>query len=120
MNYVTVLQALVGKTPRQMEDVLGLRVNQLSAGADIYRLEQLPTIDEFLPRGYTTLVDGLQLKAGLSQDGAGYRPGHGAFQVTLIKLIPARKIKSLRPDEPFDPGIHPNLKHLYPAARWQG
>jgi hypothetical protein len=114
-GYVTLLAAISGKTPWQMEDLLGLRAHQLAGGADIYRLERVPTIDEFLPRGYTTLVDGLRLSPGLRHDTNGYRPGLGAFQITLIKPVGAHLIQSLAANQPFDPGIHPSLRARYPA-----
>ena len=109
-NYVTNLPAISGKTPRQMEDVLGLRINQLSMGADVYRLLEIPAIDGFLPRGYSTLVQGLALKIGLKSDGAGYRPGFGAWQITLIKPINAIRIASLGPRDAFEPGPHPKYQ----------
>ena len=106
-NYVTNLPALSGKTPREMETLLGLRDRQLASGADVYRLLELPDRDGFLPRGYSTLVDGLRLSPGFKQDDAGYRPGRGAWQVTLIRPVPAVKIATLGYDDPFHPGIHP-------------
>jgi hypothetical protein len=108
-NYVTNLPALSHKTPRQMEEMLGLRVRQLSSGADIYRLLQLPDRDGFLPRGYSTLVDGLALRPGVMQDSAGYRPGLGAWQILLIKPVPAVRVASLAYDETFEPSVHPSL-----------
>jgi hypothetical protein len=98
-NYITVQAALSGSTPRQMEKLLGLRAHQLAGGADIYRLRQ-----------YSTLVDGLHLKAGLTQDAAGYRPGLGAWQITLIKDVPADRIATLGYDEVFEPGVHPKYR----------
>lgn len=109
-NYITVQAGLSGKTPRQMERLLGLRVHQLVGGADIYRLRRLPDLDGFLPRGYSTLVDGLRLKAGLIEDAAGYRPGEGAWQITLIREVPADLIASLGYDEVFEPGVHPKYR----------
>jgi len=109
-NYITFQQALSGKSPREMEWLLGLKVHQLVGGADIYRLRRLPDPDGFLPRGYSTLVDGLQLKAGLTEDAAGYRPGLGAWQITLIREVPADLIATLAYDEVFEPGVHPKYR----------
>lgn len=113
MGYITLLPTLSGQTPRQMEAMLGLKQGQLLRGAYIYRLSRVPTINEFQPRGYTTLVDGAHLKEGLRQDSAGYRPGHGAYQVTLITPIDATLVKTLGRDEPFEPGLHPDIAALY-------
>jgi hypothetical protein len=112
-GYITLLPTLSGKTPRQMEALLGLKQDQLLRGAHIYRLSRVPDISEFLPRGYTTLVDGGRLKEGLRQDSAGYRPGHGAYQVQLVQPIDALLIKTLGRDEPFEPGLHPDVAALY-------
>jgi hypothetical protein len=112
-GYITLLPAISGKTPRQMEALLGLRANQLARGASIYRLGLVPAYDQFMPRGYTTLVDGLHLKAGQKQDAAGFRPGEGAYQVVLIKPVPATLIATLGPDEPFTPGLHPDVAKRY-------
>jgi hypothetical protein len=109
-GYVTHLMSISGRTPRQMEDVLGLRKNQLAAGADVYRLRQLPEKDGFEPRGYSTLVDGLRLKDGLKEDSAGFRPGHGAWQVTLTKAIEVTRLASLGYDDRFEPGPHPKYR----------
>lgn len=112
-GYITTLAALSGRTPREMENLLGLRVNQLATGADIYRLSKIPTAEEFRPRGYSTLVDGLTLKAGKT-DCAGFRPGEGAWQITLLVPIAATRIRArLGRDEVFEPGPHPKYLAQY-------
>jgi preprotein translocase subunit Sss1 len=112
-GYITLLPALVDKTPLQIEIVLGLRAGDLAEGARIYRLLRLPERDEFLPRGYTTLVDGLALPQGAKTDAAGYRPGHGAWQVTLLEPVPVTLIADLKPDQAFSPGLHPRIQAMY-------
>ncbi|MEM8725383.1 MAG: hypothetical protein AAGE86_07665 [Pseudomonadota bacterium] len=109
-GYITLLPAISGLTPIHMRDALGLRLSDLTDGADIYRLSELPDKENFLPRGYTTLVSGLRLKKGIKQDKAGYRPGHGAWQVTLIRPVPAVRIAILAANEPFEPGMHPKYR----------
>ena len=109
-GYITVLPAISGQTPVQMSESLGLRPTDLVGGADIYRLLRVPEQDGFLPRGYTTLVSGLRLKKGIKHDKAGYRPGHGAWQVELIDPVPAKRIETLGPNDPFKPGIHPKYR----------
>ena len=108
-NYITTLPSLSGRTPRQMEVMLGLKPYQLMGGAEIYQLLRIPDFDGFLPRGYSTLVDGLRLSPGVSQDAAGYRPGQGAWQVSLTKPVPAVQVANLAYDEVFKPGLHPSL-----------
>ncbi len=112
-GYITLLPGLSGRTPRQMELLLGLRDGDLASGANLYRLLRLPELNEFLPRGYSHMVDGGFLKPGLTQDSAGYRPGEGAWQVVLIKPIPAVLVRSLALDEIYEPGPHPDIAARY-------
>ena len=112
-GYFTFMQSISGATPREMENILGLQARQFGDGADIYRLSRVPQMGEFLPRGYSTLVDGLELRDGLKQDSSGYRPGYGAWQAVLTTRIAVELIVSLGPDTPFEPGIHPSLKSRY-------
>lgn len=46
-GYITVALALVGKTPEQIEDTLGLPKNHLRNGARIYKLARLPMRHEY-------------------------------------------------------------------------
>lgn len=117
-GYLTLLQAISGLTPEQMRDLLGLRIEDLRHGALVYRLKELPAKDQIEVRGYTTLVDGAPLKPGLRSDAAGYRPGHGAWQITLKPdaRIPATLIAALGPSTPFEPGVHPDIAKLYPPG----
>lgn len=115
-GYITHLAAITGRTAEEIEVILGLREGDLALGADIYRLARLPRTDEFLPRGYTTLVDGLRLKSGLKTDSAGYRPGHGAYQITLTADMPAHLIATISGSERFEPGVHPSVAKLYPPG----
>lgn len=109
-GYFTLLPAISGKTPQEMRRILGLRKLDLSGGALIYRLSRVPRPNEFVVRGYTTLVDGLRLAPGRLQDGHGYRPGHGAWQGALTKGIPMTLVASLKPGMAFEPGLHPKYR----------
>lgn len=115
-GYVTHLMAVSGRTSEEIEDILGLRKGALALGADIYRLARVPTLEEFRPRGYTTLVDGLRLKPGLKSDKSGYRPGHGAFQIELTADLPAHRIATICGPQKFEPGLHPSVASLYPVG----
>ena len=46
-GYITVGSALVGKTPGQLERMLGLPSNYLAQGARIYRFSRLPRLAEY-------------------------------------------------------------------------
>ncbi|WP_209427153.1 hypothetical protein [Pararhodobacter sp. SW119] len=106
-GYITVLPAIAGKTPAEMERILGLRVNQLNPTAYVYRLLAVPDRNGFDVRGYTTLVDGKRLREGLKQDSQGYRPGHGALQIQLTNPVKAVLVTCLGRHETFEPSMHP-------------
>ena len=116
-GYFTVLTALSGLTPEQMRDMLGLRVSDLANGADIYKLREVPGVNDFEVRGYTTLVDGLRLAPGLREDSAGYRGGWGALQYTLNVRVPAVFYAHVAPGEPFVIPVHPKYLQGSGASR---
>lgn len=105
-GYVTHLRAIWGQTPEEIRDTLGLRQADLMSGAMIYRLTRVPDEHEFLPRGYSTLVDGVRSRP--TGDAASlYRPGYGAFQIELLVDVEATLVATLKPGETFEPGVHP-------------
>ena len=85
------------------------------SGAMIYRLTRVPEEHEFLPRGYSTLIDGVRSRP-TGDAMSVYRPGYGAFQIELLVDVEATLIATLKPGEPFEPGVHPSLRHLYPDS----
>jgi hypothetical protein len=103
-GYITFMQAIAGKTPREISAILGLRETDLVGGAMIYRLDRLPHPGEFEVRGYTTLVGGKALPQGQTQDAGGYRAGQGALQYEILgnAPIPATLLGQLEPSEQFD------------------
>lgn len=101
-GYIGLITAIAGLTPAEISKCLGLRYEDLSQGAMIYRLNRIPLSTEFEVRGYTTLPDGLPLPAGQTQDAAGYRAGWGAWQVVLISPVPATYMGRLGPHDRFD------------------
>lgn len=116
-GYITCISELSGCTPERMVRVLGLRPDRdLVLGAAVYRLDRVPTEDEFTVRGYTTLPDGLRLKPGVRQDADGYRPGLCAWQVRLDMPVPARLIDVVHPGTAFRPPVHPRTAALYPPG----
>ena len=115
VGYVTCLAAISGSTPKEMVSILGLRKDvDLVNGAVIYQLDRVPEEGEFLPRGYTTLPNGLRLKPGVKTDADGYGPGHGAWQVQLVEPgIPASLFAVVHPGNAFEPPLHPRVAALY-------
>jgi len=117
-GYITSITEISGKTARQIQKALGLKADQLSSGAFIYRLERVPRKDEFWPRGYSGLVDGKYLREDLDEDSDGYRRGQAAWQVTLKEgvSIGAIELARIQGDQTFDPGVHPETARLYPEG----
>ena len=109
-GYICLLSSISGQTPDEIARNLGLRTGQLGLGADIYQLVTLPNFGDFEVRGYTTLVDGLRLAPGLSQDTGGFRPGWGSLQIVLTEFVPARLFASVAPGQRFKPPIHPKYR----------
>jgi len=117
-GYITSITEISGKTAKEIEKALGLKAGQLSSGAFIYRLRDVPQKDEFWPRGYSGLVDGKYLRDDLNEDSDGYRRGQAAWQVTLKEgvKIPAVLLAKIQGTQKFDPGVHPDTARLYPAG----
>ena len=96
-GYITEERFLFGKTPDQMERLLGLLPFQLRGGAKLYRLSHLPKKDEFECKGYTHLPGGQPFEFDLHQwqMGSLYPPGGGAPQYRLVKEVPCSLIQEL-------------------------
>jgi len=115
-GYLTSITEISGKTSRQIQVALGLPAGFLEQGADIYRINRIPMEDEFLPRGYTSMPDGLVLKKDLDTDSSGYPRGQMAWQVKIKSgvKISAILICSIQGETKFTPGVHPRTAMLYP------
>ncbi|MDP4024916.1 hypothetical protein Q8W71_19990 [Methylobacterium sp. NEAU 140] len=87
IGYCTTLKYVVGRTPAQMEGIVGLADDsKLRAGAEIFTVAPLPAPGEFDLRGYT------QCPGGVPTDAPGYvahpiyPPGLGAPQWDLARV----------------------------------
>jgi hypothetical protein len=83
VGYCTTIKYLISATPRDMEDRLGFRADsKLALGADIYLVDPLPAPNQFEPKGYSQLPDGVPQVNGrvLNPD---YPPGRGVPQWEL-------------------------------------
>lgn len=93
-GYISQEKFLKGRTPEQMEGILGFDGRQgrqyLSQGADIYLFTRVPAPHEFAFRGYTQLPNG-QPWTGDPQ----WPPGLGAPQWELTKAVPCTLVKSV-------------------------
>jgi|SRR5579863_1148435 len=57
-GYFTCLRAIRGKTPVEMESLLGFTPGYFSSGVSIWKFTLLPMADQFELRGYTQLPGG--------------------------------------------------------------
>ena len=83
VGYCTTIKYLAGRTPAQMESILGFRQGtKLAGGAEIFLVSPLPAPDQFAFRSYSTLPAGVAQVGGkvLNDD---YPPGSGAPQWEL-------------------------------------
>jgi len=72
VGYCTTIKYLVGRTPIEIEQLVGLaRGSKLVAGVEIFVVDPLPTPGQFELRGYS------QCPAGVSTDTPGYIPNPG-------------------------------------------
>lgn len=57
-GFFTCARAIRVKTPEQMEAILGLAPGSFASGVSVWKLNYLPTADQFELRGYTQLPGG--------------------------------------------------------------
>ena len=93
VGYCTTLKYLVGRTPAEMEPIIGLAEgSKLLAGAEIFRVAPLPEAGTFELRGYT------QCPGGIPTDAPGYvahpiyPPGLGVPQWDLARVPQSRLV----------------------------
>jgi hypothetical protein len=84
-GFFTQEKFILGRTPRQMEDDLGLKPGDLINGATIYEISQTPNVEQFVPAGYTHMPGG-----SYYQEGSEYPVGAGAIQFRLNEALPAK------------------------------
>ena len=83
VGYCTTVKYIVGRTPEQMEEIVGFAPGtKLRDGADVYRVDPLPSHKQFELRAYTYLPNGKPQVHGQVVDSA-YPPGKGAPQWKL-------------------------------------
>lgn len=82
-GYITQLKFLIGRTPAEMEAIVGFRAgSKLAGGADIYSLPILPRAGQFAFRGYSNTSGGVSVtERPFDPD---YPPGSGCPQWELI------------------------------------
>ncbi len=116
-GYFTCLRPLNGKTPADMESILGFQDGTFSSGVSVWRLDALPGPADFELRGYTQTpggesFDGVVVRRSdrsrpefFTHDGAPVKfpPGGGVEQWELRKgfLAPAKELARVPPGARF-------------------
>jgi hypothetical protein len=102
-GYITNEKFVLGRTPAEMERILGLTLGELGDGAHVMRLNRLPTSEEFELRGYTNTPAGQTYIEGVSDPR--YPPGLGAPQWQLKKgvQLPSTTAKFVRLGDSYRP-----------------
>jgi hypothetical protein len=97
-GYFTQEKFIVGKTPAEMERVLGV-YGKLSTGAFILEFTAPLLKSDYESRAYTYLPDGKPYKPDPNEKV--YLPGAGAPQWKLTGEVQAKLIVTLRPGQAF-------------------
>ena len=116
-GYFTCVRAIRVKTPQEMEDILGFAPGSFGSGVSVWKLNQLPTPDQFELRGYTQLpggeaFDGIVLRRSdlprpqfFTQTGGhlDFVPGLAVEQWELRRglLLPASELERVRAGTKF-------------------
>jgi|SRR5437660_10717074 len=82
-GYITLGRFLIGKTPEQIEKVLGLPLGYLKTGARVYSFKRLPMGYEYEYEMTAKFPDGLAFNPAHSDPR--YQPGHPAVHQWRIK-----------------------------------
>lgn len=98
-GYFTQQKFIWGKTPEQMEAILGI-FGKLCQGACILQFEMPLNITDFENRAYSYLPDGREYTPDPKE--TVYLPGKGAPQWLLTHEVQARCIARLPPGESFN------------------
>lgn len=99
-GYVCLEKVLVGKTPSQIESMLGAKINTFIGGIRIFRLTRLPLRAEVEYELTTKFPDGLAYNPAMHD--SDYPPGSPAIhQWRLLVNIPAQVILELKPNQTY-------------------
>jgi hypothetical protein len=97
IGYCTTLKYFVGRTPAEIEAIIGLTADsKLAGGADIFTVDPLPSPDEFELRGYTHCPGEMPADAPGHVSHPIYSPGRGAPQWDLVRVPQSRLVRIAR------------------------
>lgn len=95
-GYFTLAKFLLGRMPREIEQILGLKADTLKSGAFVYDFSRLPQISEYEYDLTARYPGGLALTPGKFRVS---RRGRQSSPVVIA--IAAGKVVRLKPDEKF-------------------
>lgn len=103
-GYITLGKFLLGKTPQQIEEAIGLPHGLLRGGARIYRFTRLPLVEEY-EYELTALHPG-GLAYNPAHSNPAYPPGNRAIHQWAIKPgtqipVDSTNFLDLKPGQPF-------------------
>lgn len=109
-GYCTTFKFIAGRTPAEMEDIVGLaRGSKLAGGAEIFVVDPLPIPAQFELRGYSQCPAGVPTNAPGYVAHPAYPPGLGAPQWELSGY-PQSGLKRIA-------SVPPGQRFSYPASR---
>jgi hypothetical protein len=99
-GYITQERFILGKTPNEMREILGLRNVDLVTGARVMAVARDLGLSDLKNKAYT------HLPGGRPWIGVGdYAPGKGAGQWRLVHEVPARWIEDVKPGQRYRRGL---------------
>ncbi|WP_132255609.1 hypothetical protein [Methylobacterium segetis] len=104
IGYCTTFKYVVGRTPAQMEEIVGIKVgSKLSNGAEIFAVSPLPNRGSFDLKGYTQCPGGVPTDSPAYVSHPVYPPGLGAPQWDLARVPQSHLIwlATVRPGATF-------------------
>jgi hypothetical protein len=108
VGYCTTFKFVVGRTPAEMEAVVGFRAgSKLATGASIYLVRPLPSAAQFRLSGYTQTPEGIS--TAIRTPHPDYPPGLGAPQWELT----GRQQDSLE----LLAHVQPGQRFAYPVSK---
>lgn len=109
IGYCTTLKFVVGRTPAEMEAIVGFQQgSKLAHGAEIFLVNPLPLPEQFELRGYTQTPAGVSTSAAHYVPVPGFPPGLGAPQWELKRVSQSalKWIATVNPGQRFT--YHPS------------
>jgi hypothetical protein len=100
-GYITKLKFIAGRTPQEIEKILGLKTGELSEGCYVGSLKQLPKAHQFELKGYTNTPDGKPYAGPWPVPEGEYPPGSGAPQWRLKQSIASTPTTLLEPGQKY-------------------